>query len=80
MAIGFVLDQLPAEGRAGLDSTGIHQRLLEHLSQCLAVLDGDNASLWHGRFSLGAEAFPGGRCLAGRARFANVKARAFSHL
>lgn len=78
--LALFLDQLPAGGPiAGLDSTGIHQRLLEHLSQCLAVLDGDNASLWHGRFSLGAEAFLVAGVLPDEPEFANVKARAFSH-
>ncbi|WP_088330314.1 hypothetical protein [Lacimicrobium sp. SS2-24] len=35
----------------------LEEKLTKSLKQCLEVLDGGSASLWHGRFSIGAESF-----------------------
>lgn len=54
--LAIALDQVKA-ANPHADLTMIEQKLAASLQQCLEVLDGANASLWHGRFSLGAEAF-----------------------
>ncbi|MFC6438688.1 heparinase II/III family protein [Bowmanella sp. JS7-9] len=53
-AMGY--DQLKAVGYSA-DYQQIESRIEEGLEQCLDVLDGYSASMWHGRFSIGAEAY-----------------------
>ncbi|WP_172449426.1 heparinase II/III family protein [Bowmanella denitrificans] len=54
--LALALDQLRYVAPE-LDYQLLEAKLSASLEQCLSVLDDGNASLWHGRFSLGAEAF-----------------------
>lgn len=56
--VAFAYDQLKAyAAQQQFDLSPIKQKLSDALAQCLTVLDGSSASLWHGRFSIGAQAF-----------------------
>ena len=54
--LAIALDQLKA-ANPSTNYRQIEEKLSRSLQQCLEVLDASSASLWHGRFSLGAEAF-----------------------
>lgn len=54
--LAIALDQLKA-ANPNVSYKVIEEKLKNSLQQCLDVLDASSASLWHGRFSLGAEAF-----------------------
>ncbi|WP_198343294.1 hypothetical protein [Oleiphilus messinensis] len=76
--IALLLDQVAAHVSPG-QLKPVFDKLAASLEQCLGVLDGRSASLWHGRFSLGLEAFITALVLPVGEQTQKLKTRAYKH-